>query len=49
MDRDPPKLRADQKVIVEIVTPGASVLDLGCGGGSSSPRWRNKSTRGARA
>jgi methionine biosynthesis protein MetW len=33
MDRDPPKLRPDQKVIVEIVTPGASVLDLGCGGG----------------
>ena len=33
MDRDPPKLRLDQKVIVEIVTPGASVLDLGCGRG----------------
>ena len=33
MDRDPPKLRPDQKVIVEIVTPGASVLDLGCGRG----------------
>jgi methionine biosynthesis protein MetW len=33
MDRDPPKLRLDQKIIVDIVTPGASVLDLGCGGG----------------
>lgn len=33
MDRDPPKLRPDQKVIMEIVTPGASVLDLGCGSG----------------
>ena len=33
MDHDPPKLRLDQKVIVEIVTPGASVLDLGCGDG----------------
>lgn len=33
MDRDFPKLRPDQKVIVEIVTPGASVLDLGCGSG----------------
>ncbi len=33
MDRDPPHLRPDQKVIVEIVTPGASVLDLGCGTG----------------
>ncbi len=26
-------LRLDQKCIVEIIPPGASVLDLGCGGG----------------
>jgi methionine biosynthesis protein MetW len=26
-------LRLDQKIIVEIVTPGATVLDLGCGAG----------------
>ena len=28
-----PDLRLDQKIIVEIVTPGATVLDLGCGAG----------------
>jgi methionine biosynthesis protein MetW len=33
MGHDSLNLRLDQKAIIEIVTPGASVLDLGCGNG----------------
>lgn len=30
---DRPKLRLDQEAIIKIITPGATVLDLGCGNG----------------
>jgi methionine biosynthesis protein MetW len=33
MEQDAQRLRLDQRCIVEIIAPGASVLDLGCGEG----------------